>query len=82
MGYTGDMKYPHLWVISFAILSYHFLTFGPVCIVLVLDQSSIQCRTLSRTAYLDVASIIYFGGGVFSTVSMGKGPLVSWWEVV
>jgi hypothetical protein len=79
VGSTRIMKSLHPWVISVAILSYQLLTAADaVCIVLVLDKSSLQWRTISRRVYLAVDRIICCRGHVYPTAFVGRGSPVDW----
>jgi len=80
MGSTRVMKHLHLWVISASILSHCFLATDVqvVCVVLVLDQSSICWPTISWGVYLVLDSIICFRGHVYPIIFMGRGSLVDW----
>ncbi len=79
VGSKRIMKSLHLWVISVAILSYHLLTVADaVCVVLVLDKSSLRWRTISRRVYLAVDGIICCCGYVYPTAFVGGGSPVDW----
>jgi hypothetical protein len=55
-----------------------FLTTDTVCIVLVLDQSSIYRTTPGRGVHLVMDSIICISVDVYPTAFMGGGSLVDW----
>ena len=76
----STLRRPHLYI--FPIFSPHCLTTDTVWLVLVLDWTSLQSRTLSWGICVALDRFVCLSDNVHPTLLLGEGPLVNRFQQV